>query len=233
MTVSLLFPDAQLVADLLVHQRLVGAINALGNGLYLICKAHFIRIDRGEIRHVRIGNLGHACCQIRRSFGPQLPVTRQDRLGALTLDKVLNRLNFGVRIGDKMVDCHNNGYAKGFQVLDVTAQVRTTFLNCRDIFWAKIRLGHPTVHLHRAYGRHADHHRRGKARLATLDIHELFGPKISAKARFGDDIIRQFQCRCRRDNRITTMRDVGKGPTVHKGRIVLERLHKIGLHRIL
>ena len=57
--------------------------------------------------------------------------------------------------------------------------------------------------------------------------------RIGTKARFGHDVIGELQRRRRCDDRVAAMRDVGERTAMHEGRVVLERLHQVRLHRIL
>jgi hypothetical protein len=70
-------------------------------------------------------------------------------------------------------------------------------------------------------------------RLAALDVEELLGAQVRAEAGLGHDILAQLQRRGGGDHAVAAMRDVGEGPAVDEGRVVLERLHEVGLHRVL
>src|SRR5205807_70742 len=69
--------------------------------------------------------------------------------------------------------------------------------------------------------------------LAAFDVEKLLGPEIRAEASFGNDIIGKFQPRSRRQHRIATVRDVCKRASVHERGRAFERLHEIGLERLL
>ena len=185
------------------------------------------------MRPAAICQFCHTSCQPFGSFAAFFPMLAQDRLAALLGHVILDRLNFGIGIGDKMVDRHDDRNAKGFHIGNVTAKVRTPLNHGINIFFAQIGLGDTAVHLHRADRCH-DHHRiRRNPGLAAFDVHELFSAQISAKARFCHHIIRQLQRRGGGNNRVTAMCNIGERATMHKGRVVFQRLHQIGLHRIL
>ncbi len=60
-----------------------------------------------------------------------------------------------------------------------------------------------------------------------------FPPRDRAETGFGDDIVAKLHRSLGGDHRIAAMGDIGKRPAMHQRRIVFERLHQIGLHRIL
>ncbi len=49
MAKALTFPQAQLIADFLVGQNFIGAVDALGDGFDLFHQAHVIRIECLEL----------------------------------------------------------------------------------------------------------------------------------------------------------------------------------------
>ena len=69
--------------------------------------------------------------------------------------------------------------------------------------------------------------------LAALDVEELFRAEIGAEAGLGDDVVGELQRRRGGDHRVAAMRDVGERAAMHEGRVVLQRLHEVGLHGVL
>ena len=107
------------------------------------------------------------------------------------------------------------------------------FLHGIDVFLAEIFLLDAAVHLHGAHGRDDDGSRRLQTGLAAFDVEELFGAEVGAEAGFGHHIVGELQRGRGGDHRIAAMRDVGERAAMHEGRIVLQRLHEIGLHGVL
>jgi hypothetical protein len=78
------FPGLQLVADALVGDHLIGAVDALGDGLDLLEQRHVVGIERREVAAADLGQLDHLVARSSMPFAPNLgPVLAQDRLGAL------------------------------------------------------------------------------------------------------------------------------------------------------
>src|SRR6185437_16619166 len=75
--------------------------------------------------------------------------------------------------------------------------------------------------------------RRRQSGLAALDVKEFLSPEIRAKASFCDHVVGKFERRSRRHYGIAAMSDVGEGTAVHQRGRTFERLHKIGLERLL
>ena len=230
--VTRLFPLAKLVADALVGEHLVGAVDALGNGLDLFEQRHLVGIDRREVADFGIGDLGNPRGQCLGTLATKLPVTRDDRLASLLGNIVLKRLHLGVGIAEEVVDGDHDRNAKALEVLDMTAKVGAAGFDSGDIFGAEIGAGNTAIHLHRADSGDKDDRARRDAGLAALDVHEFLGAKVGAETGLGHDIIGQLQRRLGRDHGITAMRDVGERAAMHEGRIVLEGLHQIRLHRL-
>ena len=65
------------------------------------------------------------------------------------------------------------------------------------------------------------------------DVDELLEAEIAAEAAFGDDVVGELQPDEIGDERAVAVRDVRKGPSVDERRLAFERLHEIGLERVL
>ena len=132
-----------------------------------------------------------------------------------------------------MVDGDHGRHAELLHVLDMAAEIGAALLHRLDILGAEIFLLDAAIHLQRPDG--GDDHRRGglEPGLAALDVEELLRAEIGAEAGLGHHIVGKLQRRRRGDDRVAAMRDVGEGAAMHEGRIVLQRLHEIGLHGVL
>ncbi len=86
--------------------------------------------------------------------------------------------------------------------------------------------------LERAHRRH-EHCCRGlQAARAALEVQELLGAQIGAKSRFGNYPVGIAQGHARCNQRVGSLRDVGKGSAVQNRWVALKRLHKVRLDRI-
>src|SRR5439155_232716 len=179
-----LFPGMQLVADRLVGDRLVAAIDALDDGVDLLEQRHLVGIERGELRGAGFGDLDDLPRQDLDAGGALRPVLAQDRLGALRLDEVLHRLDLGLGIGGEVVDRHHRRHAELLHVLDVAAEVEAALPDRLDVFLAEVFLLDAAIHLHGAHGGDDDGCRWLEARLAALDIEGFFGAQVDVEAGF-------------------------------------------------
>ena len=132
-----------------------------------------------------------------------------------------------------MVDGDHHRHAELAHVLDVAAEIGAALLHRLDVLLAEVFLLDAAIHLHGAHGGDDDRRRRLQAGLAALDVEELFRAEIGAEAGFGDHIVGELQRRRGGDHRVAAMRDVGERAAMHEGRVVLQRLHEVRLHRVL
>ena len=89
------------------------------------------------------------------------------------------------------------------------------------------------VVLQRAHRRDDDRRARLQAGLAALDVDELLGAEVRAETGLGHDVVGELQRALRRDHGVAAVRDVRERTAVQEGRIVLERLHEVGLEGVL
>ena len=221
-----------MIADLLVGQNFVRAVNAFRYRFDLLHQAQTVLIERRKLADAAVGDLGHTRGKLLRTCRPVGPVLGKDRFGPLGFDERLYRSHFGIRIGDEMVDRDDHGNAERLHVLDVAPKVGAAFFDGADVLFPQIGLCDAAVHLHGPHGCNQNDAIGRQTRLAALDVHELFGTQIGAEASFGHNVIRQFQRSLGRRYRVTAVGDVRKRSAMDKGRVVFERLHKIGLHRV-
>ncbi len=75
-----------------------------------------------------------------------------------------------------------------------------------------------------------DHHRVGlDARLAALDVHELLGAQVGAKAGLGHGIFGKPHGEFGGQHAVAAVGDVGERAAVDQRRVVLQRLHEVRL----
>ena len=68
--------------------------------------------------------------------------------------------------------------------------------------------------------------------FATLDVEEFLRPQVCAESRLSNDVVRQFQRGCCCEDGIATMGNVCEWTAMKDGRIVLQCLYQVGLHRV-
>ena len=73
---------------------------------------------------------------------------------------------------------------------------------------------------------------REPARAAD-DVDELLEAKVTGEAAFRDDVVGELQPDEIADERAVAVRDVREGPSVNERRLAFERLHEVGLERVL
>ena len=80
------------------------------------------------------------------------------------------------------------------------------------------------------------HHDDGvglQAGQAALDVQELLSAQVGAEAGLGDAVVAQRAGHLRGHDGVAAVRDVGERAAVHERRRALERLHEVGLERVL
>ena len=145
-----------------------------------------------------------------------------------------NEVEFGLGVGRESVDRDDAGQTEdALDVLDMTEQVGHTGLEGLEILGVEIGLGHTAVVLEGAGG--SDHHDGARANPghAALDVEELLGSEVRAEACLGNGNIAEAHGHPRGHDGVAAMRDVGERTAVHERRRVFERLHEIGLERVL
>ena len=211
----------------------VGAVDLGGNGLESV--GHIGTVLIGKLKLTRLINQTHDLIgQLERALaalGPDLGKLNVDaELLALGLDE--RKLGLGVR--RKAVDGDHAGQTINvLDVVDVTQQVGHASLECLEVLLVEVGFGDATVVLQRTSGRD-DHDGAGaNARHAALDIEELLGAQVGAKAGLGNGNIAKAHRHTRGHDRVAAVGNVGEGTAVDKRGRALERLHQIGLERVL
>jgi hypothetical protein len=96
-----------------------------------------------------------------------------------------------------------------------------------------VGLGNAAVVLKRAGG--GDNHDGAgtNARHAAFDVEELLGTQVGAKAGLGNGDIAKAHSHARGHDGVAAVGNVGEGTAVDKRGCALERLHQVGLERVL
>ena len=77
--------------------------------------------------------------------------------------------------------------------------------------------------------RRNEHRCRGlESAGSALEVQELLGAQIGAKPGFSNYPVGVAQGHARCNQRVGSLRDVGKGSAVQNRRVALERLHQVG-----
>ena len=97
----------------------------------------------------------------------------------------------------------------------------------------QVVLGEAAVHLQGTDGCHQHGGVRHEIGLPALDVEEFLGAEVGAEAGFGHHIVGHVQGGARGDHGVAAMRDIGEGAAMDEGRVVLQRLDEVRLHRIL
>ena len=137
-------------------------------------------------------------------------------------------LYFGRGIGGEGVHCHDHIDTVLERVLDMTLQVGKPGAQKLQVFigifrgkrFAGHHLGPAAVHLEGADGGDQNHHLGDQARVAALDIKELFHADVRAEARLGDHkaiLTDELEGDHVGDDRGLTVGDVGKRPRMDSG----------------
>ena len=211
----------------------VGAVDLGGNGLEGISDISAVLIGKLELArllnqtHDLIGKLERALA----ALGPDLGKLNVDaELLALGLDE--SKLGLGVR--RETVDGDHAGQTINvLDVVDMTQQVGHAGLEGLEVLLVEVGLGDATVVLQRTSGGD-DHDGAGaNARHAALDVEELLGTQIGTEAGLGNGDIAKAHRHTRGHDGVAAVGNIGEGTAVDKRGRALERLHQIGLERIL
>ncbi len=155
---------------------------------------------------------------------------RRDALGPRRL---LYGLQFCVGVGGEAVDGDDARHPIALHILQMAGKVDRPPSHRRDVLGGKLLAGNAAMHLERPH-RGDDHRRVGpEPGHAALDVEELLGPQIGAEAGLGDRVVAELQPGAGGDHRVAAVGDVGERPAVDEGRVALERLHQVGLQRVL
>ena len=102
-----------------------------------------------------------------------------------------------------------------------------------EILGLEVFLLDATMHLQGANGRDQNDAIWRKTRLAAFDVEEFLGAEIRSEPGLGHHVIGKLERRCRGNDRIAAVRNIGEGATVNESGRALERLHKVRRDRLL
>ena len=112
-------------------------------------------------------------------------------------------------------------------------QVGHAGLEGLEVLLVEVGLGNTAVVLKGASGRDNHDGVGTNARHAALDVQEFLGTQIGTKAGLGNGDIAKTHSHTRGHDGVAAVGDIGEGTAVDKRGRTLERLHQIGLERIL
>ena len=131
---------------------------------------------------------------------------------------------FRVRVAGEAINGDDRFEAEQARRRDVLAQVVQPALDGLMVRLAQPVARDAAVMLERAHRRYQHHGIGDQARVAALDVKELFHANVGPKAALGDDVIGQLEGDLVGDDRRVAMSDVGKWPGVDKSRLALQGL---------
>ena len=112
-------------------------------------------------------------------------------------------------------------------------QIRDALLQCAEVLARERGLGQTAVHLERAH-RGDDHDRVGlEPGGAALDVQEFLRAEVRAEAGLRHAVLAKLESHARGHDAVAAVGDVREGAAVHEGGRALERLHEVGLERVL
>jgi hypothetical protein len=109
----------------------------------------------------------------------------------------------------------------------------TTALECLEVLGLQLGEGHTAVGLRGAL--RGDEHGRARREPADTahDVAELLEAEIAGEPGFSHDVVGRLDRNAIGDDRIRRMRDVAERTGVHQRWLPFERLHDVGLDRVL
>ena len=151
----------------------------------------------------------------------------------LGLADVGEQAMLGVGVGREVVDGDDHRHAETAHVAHVATEVDEAALQRGEVLPAEVGDGDAAVEFQRPHGRDDDHCVGLEPRLPALDVEELLGAEVGAEAGLGDRVVAELERRARRDHRVAAVGDVGERAAVDQCRRALDRLHQVGLDRVL
>ena len=115
----------------------------------------------------------------------------------------------------------------------MTQQIGHAGLEGIEVLLVEVGLSDTAVVLKRAGSGNDNDGTGANARHAALDIEELLGTQVGAKAGLGNGDIAKAHGHAGSHDRVAAVGNIGEGATVDKRRRTLERLDQIGFERIL
>ena len=207
-------------------------VNLGGNVCNFLLQRLFDIVSKGELR-LSLAEAHDLFCQSLATFSALCPNLRQHYIYATLLALLLYQSKFFSGIGWECID--GNNYRKsidGLDVVNVAKQVRNTLFKSLNVLLVKVCFDNASVVLKSANGCYQNNSRWSKTGSSTLDVQELLGTKVCAKACLGNNVICKTQSSLCCLNGIATVSNVGKRSTVNKSRCVLKRLDQVRLNSV-
>ena len=211
----------------------IGAVDLGGNGLQGV--GHIGTVLVGKLELARLLNQAHdLISQVECALAALGPNLGQLNVDAELLALGLDERKFGLGVRREAVDGDHAGKTIDvLDVVDVTQQVGHAGLKGLEVLVVEVGLGDTAVVLKRA-GSGDNHDSAGaNARHAALDVQELLGTKVGAKAGLGNRNVTKTHGHAGGHDGVAAVGDIGEGTAVDKRGRALERLHQVGLERIL
>ena len=165
------------------------------------------------------------------ALGPHLAQLRVHARGAALL---LHEPQLRRGVGGEAVYRHNAVQPIGvLEHVHMPHKVRQARRKRGKVFLVQRRFVRPAVHFQRAHRRHDDRRVGLQPCRAALYIQKLLRAEVRAEAGLRHSVIAQMHRHARGRDGVAPVRDVRKRPTVHKGGRALQRLHEVGLYRVL
>lgn len=187
-------------------------------------------IKRCELVDVRVCDFCYVSCQFFGVFRVMCLVLVEDSFRVLGFNVFFDGCNFGVGVGDKVVDCNDYRYVKGFDVVDVMVEVCVVVLNCLYVFFVQICFCYVIVYFYCVYSGYQNYIIGCEVCFVIFDVYEFFSIKVCVKVCFGYDVVCYFKCGFSCDNRVVVVCDVCEWVVVDKGRVVFQCLYEVWLY---
>ena len=225
-------PEPVELLDLLLGRRQeedpVRAVDTRRDRLDLLLDRRVERID--EVERVRLLGRGDDGLGERRSSRAAFleGVVHLRGVGAVLDRERAQPFDFVLGVAREAVDRNDRVQAELANDSEMPRQVRRAVL---DRINAPVRF--PRVVLERLHRR--DEHDRVRPQVAGTadDVEELLHPHVRAEAALRDDVVSELQRHAVRDERVVAVRDVRERAAVDERGLAFERLHEVGLDRLL
>ena len=145
----------------------------------------------------------------------------------------MEQRDFLVAVGGEAVDCHHaRATVNAGHVFDVFQKVGYAVFERLVVALGEV-FGLAARALERAE-RGYHHYRRGREpRNTALDVEKFLRAEVGSEACLRDRIVGVGECHASRLNAVAAVRDVCERSAVNERRHALERLHEVGLYRVL
>ena len=171
-----------------------------------------------------------------RQLGCAVPATREGvghRKGYIPFGTApAHHIDLLVRVGIEAVERHYRHLREGVDVLDMLVEVVQPALHGGRVRRGQVPAGHSPMPLQCAHRRYQHHGSGVQTRRDALDVEELLGAQIESETSLGHRPVGVRQRHLRGQDRIATVRDVGKRPAMDQRRNAFQRLHQVRHHGV-